>query len=362
MKILKDYNLKKLNAFKTEVSAKYFVEITSFKELVETIQNPIVVNEKIFVIGDGTNTLFTSNFDGLVLKINIFGKKIINEGDDFVVLEVGAGEDWPSLVMFTVENGWSGLENLAYIPGTAGAAPVQNIAAYGQNFGDSALSVTGLNLETLNEETITASDCKFFYRDSIFKNELKNKFIVTTVTLKLYKTPHFDINYFGSKPYESLETEIKKVSPDYPNTPLTPKIVAQAVISQRSIKLPDWHKVGTAGSFFKNPFVSIDKFESLKKEIPDLQTYPVDKMLYPNPDDPVFKMSDKVKIPAGKLLDQLGWRGKSIGKVGTFEKHALIVVSQKGAKANDILNFTNKMKADVFNNFQIRLEEEVNII
>jgi UDP-N-acetylmuramate dehydrogenase len=362
MKILKDYNLSALNAFKINVLTKYFIEINSEKEILKIFKNPDLNKLKLFIIGNGYNTLFRNDFEGMVIKINIMGIKLINENDKFVILEIGAGEDWHNLVMNSVNQGWSGIENLAYIPGTVGAAPVQNIAAYGQNFGDVAVSVNGFNLTCYKFETIEAKDCNFFYRDSVFKNKLKNKFIVTSVRLKLYKTPHFDLNYFGSKPYESLQSEIKKIVPEFPNVQITPKIVAQAVINQRTIKMPDWKVVGTAGSYFKNPFINKSKFDSLKKIIPDLQEYPIDKMLYPNPDDPIFKMSNKVKIPAGKLLDILGWRGKKDGNVGTFEKHALIVVCDMGVNSKDIINFTEKMKSDVFKNFEVKLEEEVNII
>jgi UDP-N-acetylmuramate dehydrogenase len=360
MKVSKNYSLKNLNAFKVDVKAKYFALVNSESELQEVIEG--YKNEPLFVLGDGYNTLFTKDFDGLVLKVGIKGIKPVKETEKDIVLEVGAGEDWHQLVEYSAKNEWSGLENLAYIPGTVGAAPIQNIAAYGQNFGDSCLSVRGYNLNNKKYENLNSKQCKFYYRDSIFKHELKNKFIITKVNLRLHKTAHFDLSYFGSRPYESLLAEIKKIIPDYPKTPLNSKIVVKAVVNLRKIKMPDWKKLPSAGSYFKNPFVSSKKYQALKKKIPDLQSYPINKMLYPDPNDPVFAKSDQVKIPAGKLLDVQGWRGKRIGDVGTFEKHALIVVNYGKATAKDILKFIKKMQNSVYEKYKIKLEPEVNII
>jgi len=355
-----NYSVQKLTAFKLPIKVRHFYKIKSITDASKLGDK--IDGEKIFVIGNGTNTFFTHDFQGTILKVDIKGIKIVKETMQTAIVDVGAGENWHKLVMYTVKKGWSGVENLALIPGTVGAAPVQNIAAYGQNFADSAVSVTGFNLKTKKLQTIEAKHCKFYYRDSIFKHEFKNNFIITSVRMKFFKTAHFDTNYYGSKPYESLMTEILKINPGYPNTPLTPEIIANAVINQRMVKMPNWKILGTAGSFFKNPFVTKEKFNKLKKQVPDLQAYPVDKMLYPNPDDPVFKMSNKVKIPAGKLLDELGWRGKRVGNVGTFERHALIVVSYKGATAKEILKFKNKMKESVYKKYNVKIEEEVNII
>ncbi len=245
------------------------------------------------------------------------------------------------------------------IPGTVGGAVTQNIAAYGQTFSEVVEKVKGIFLSDLGTlSVLSSSDCCFYYRDSIFKHDLKSKFIVTSVIVKLSKTPRYDLNYHGRAAYESLAGELAKFS----QPPFSPKDVAQAVIRLRQFKMPDWHVMGTAGSFFKNPFVSKEKFAELLKSLPDLQAYPVDHMLYPNPDDPVFKMADQVKIPAGRLLDELGWKGKRIGNVGTFEKHALVVVNYGGATGQEILEFTQKMQEDVKKNFGIELEPEVNIL
>ncbi|EKD62987.1 MAG: UDP-N-acetylenolpyruvoylglucosamine reductase [uncultured bacterium] len=360
MKIITDYNLKRLNSFKVNIKTKYFVEIKKREDLREISKSSLLKVEKFHILGDGTNTLFTQNFDGLVIKISIPKKQILSDDTKEVLVKVNAGENWHKFVMWSVNNRLSGIEDLSLIPGTIGAAPVQNLAAYGQNFGAVTKEVEGISLDTNKLETITKNECKFYYRDSIFKHELKNKFFITSVSVKLSKTPHFSTDYFGSAPYESLKQELIKIVPDLNN--LTPKIVAQAVTNLRRIKMPDWTKVGTAGSFFKNPVVTKNKYRQLLKVVPNLQAYPVNEMLYPDPDDPIFKMANYVKIPAGRLLDELGWKGKRIGNVGTFEKHALVIINHGNATGQEILEFSQKMQEDIYTNYDLKLEPEVNII
>lgn len=356
MRIYKNFNLKNYNAFKLTVFAKYFAKVNTISDLKKLLKK--YRKEKKFILGDGFNTLFTKNFNGLVIKINIKGIRFIKDLPKSVLIEVGAGEDWNKFVLYSVNNNFSGIENLALIPGTVGAAPIQNIAAYGQSFGETALKIKGININTLKEETILAKNCKLYYRDSLFKHELSNKFVITSVIVKLFKESHYDLNYHGRLPYESLKAELSK----YGHEPYSPKDIAKAVIHLRKIKMPDFKKIGTAGSFFKNPFVSKSKFEDLKKIMPDLQAYPINKMLYPHPNDPVFKLANFVKIPAGRLLDELGWKGKIINRVGTFKNHALVVINNGNATPKDIITFTNAMKKDVYINFKIQLETEVNII
>mgnify|MGYP001584430187 FL=1 len=340
-------NLAPYNTFQVSVFAKDFLELNNISQCHSGL------DPESIIIGLGANILFTKDYDGLVIKNNLKGKKIIKENDKEVLIEVASGENWHEFVMWAVDNNWSGVENLAYIPGTVGAAPVQNIAAYGQTAGETIDRVkTSDGLEFTNKE------CKFYYRDSIFKHELKNKKIITSVVFKLSKIAKGDTHYYGRFSYESLQTYLDKVG----KPPYTPKQIATAVIEQRTVKMPDWTKVGTAGSFFRNPFVKTYKFDELKKLMPDLQPYPINQMLYPNPDDPVFKMTDMVKIPAGRLFDELGWRGKRIGNVATHEKHALIVINCGGASGQEILEFTQKMQFDVKRTYDIDLEPEVNII
>ncbi len=327
-------DLKPFNTFGVSVQASNF---STIKEESEIAKLP----PKFMVLGEGANVLFTKDIDIPVVKNELKGIKRIDE----TTFEVASGENWQEFVMMSVEQGLSGVENLALIPGTVGAAAVGNIAAYGQNFGEVVESV-----KVFPDRIINAEECNFTYRNSDLKG-----FFVTSVTIKLSKTAKFDTNYYGSKPYESLKSELRE-------PPYSPKDIAEAVVRLRMKKLPDWHKVGTAGSFFKNPFVSKEKFEELKLIMPDLQAYPVDKMLYPNPDDPVFQKVDQVKIPAARLLDELGWRGKRIGNVGTFEKQALVIVNYGGATGMEILEFSQKMQEDMKKNFGIELESEVKII
>lgn len=330
-------DLKPYNTFGVSVQAPNFSIVRTESEIPKT--------SDFLVLGEGANVLFTKDVDKPVVKNELKGLKKIDD----VTFEVASGENWSDLVGWAVEQNLSGIENLALIPGTVGAAAVGNIAAYGQNVGEVVLSVKGFHLSSLSRLSVLSNkECDFSYRNSSLKD-----FFVTAVIIKLSKTAHFDTTYHSR--YESLKSEL-------PEPPYNPKMIAEAIIRLRTKKLPDWHKMGTAGSFFKNPFVSKEKFEGLKKTMTDLQTYPVNKMLYPHSDDPVFKKTDLVKIPAGRLLDELGWKGKRIGNVGTFEKHALVVVNYGGATGLEILDFSQKMQEDIKKNFAIDLEPEVKII
>ncbi|MDO8515504.1 MAG: UDP-N-acetylmuramate dehydrogenase [bacterium] len=290
-------NLQPYNTFQVSVFAKDFLELNSIDDLIKT--------DNFLILGLGANILFTKDFDGLVIKNNLKGKKIIKEDDKEVLIEVASGENWSDLVGFAVNNGWSGLEKMAFIPGTLGGALVGNIGAYGQTFEDIFISAKS------GKEIFAKDQCRFGYRESAFKHELKNYFI-ENVILKLSKNPDS-------------------------------KRIAEEITALRKSKLPDWTKIPTAGSFFKNPFVTPEKLTDLKKEFNDLVSY-------------------DLKIPAGFLLEKLGWKGKRIGNVATHENHALIVINCGGATGQEILDFTQKMQTDVKKNFGIDLEPEVNII
>jgi UDP-N-acetylmuramate dehydrogenase len=336
-------DLSPYNTFRVAAVAKRYLELNAIEDL------PL---EPALYLGSGANILFVKPKIDFVVKNNLKGKKIIKESDVEVILEIASGENWHEFVMWTVNNGWSGIENLADIPGTVGAAPVQNLAAYGQNVGENIQTITGFNLETRTIETLSYQQCKLFYRDSIFKHELRDKFFITSVTFRLYKSDHFATDYYSR--YESLKSYL-------PQNP-TPKTVAEAVTKIRIDKLPDWRTIGTAGSVFKNPFVTKKRYDELAKEVKQLQMYPINKMLYPNPDDPVFKMTDMVKIPAGRLLDELGWLGKRIGNVSTHPKHALIVINLGGATGQEIFDYILQMQSSVKKAYGIDLEPEINIV
>lgn len=360
MDIQKNVSLKKYNTFGIDVTAKYFVEIKSESDIKDLLDAKELAKQDILVLGDGANILFTKNFPGLVIKMSMKGRRIIKENDE-VVLEVSAGESWHELVMYAVEKGWGGIENLVFIPGTVGAAPVQNIAAYGQNFEDVFISLKALNLLTRKEELFEKKDCEFAYRTSRFKGRDRNKYLITAVTIKLSKEPIINTSYFETgKTYAkagSLEQELASIA----TPPYSVKDVANAVMNIRKKKLPDPAEIGTAGSFFKNPVITRSDYEKLKSIDPDLQCYPVDKLSYPKLDDPSLTHDDYVKVPAGRLLDNLGWKGKRIGNVGTYPNQALAVVNY-GAQASEVLEFTKAMQADIYKHYKIKLEPEVIII
>lgn len=303
-------------------------------------------DEPHLFLGHGANILFVHDFPGTVYKIDLTGMKVINETDETVTIEAMAGQDWHELVMWTVKNNWSGLENMAYIPGTVGAAATGNIAAYGQNQGDLVKSVEIYDLQTGKTEILPHNQCRFVYRNSDLK-----KYLVTKVVYELSKTAQFSTDYHSR--YESLKDELIKFS----TPPYRIQDVAQAVINIRKIKMPDWTQVGTAGSFFKNPFVTSEKYSMLSAQIKELQAYPTEKMLYPDKVE-----ADLVKIPAGRLLDELGWKNKKIGNVSTFGKHALVIINLGGATGQEIYDYAEKMREDIKKNFDIVLEYEVRII
>jgi len=354
MKILKNHSLKKHNTFRVDIKAKYFAEVESEDELLRLIGMPAYKNVRKIVLGEGANILFLGDFDGLVIKNLIKGVKVVSESSEFVELEIGAGESWHELVMFAIEKGWGGIENMVYIPGTVGAAPVQNIAAYGQNFSDVFCSLDAIELESGDHFTFLKADCEFEYRNSRFKTREMGKFVVTKVRIRLAKNPKVNLSYFEiGKSYAkkvSLVGELKNI------TNPTIRDVAEAVVRIRKNKLPKVSEIGTAGSVFKNPVVSRAKYEELKKEDQDLQSYPVENLNYEKE-----ATGEYVKIPAGRLLDNLGWKGRRIGNVGTYETQALAVVNY-GATPAEILNFIKQMKKVVKDNYGIALEEEILII
>ena len=266
--------LKELNTFGLEVRARYFATIDSDPCLEALLDQGIFRDGKFLILGGGSNVLFSSDYDGLVARMCLKGKQVVQEDSRRVVLEVSGGEDWAELVTYTVDRGWGGIENLAMVPGTVGAAPIQNIACYGQNLVDVFVSLDAVDLTTGTLKTFTKEECAFSYRDSIFKRSEKKRWLVTKVRLSLLKNPVTDTTYQSR--YDSIEDELKVLArPLY-----TIRDVYRAVCTIRSRKLPDVKEVGSAGSFFKNPVVSREKVLELRKMVPGLQVYPVDQLLY----------------------------------------------------------------------------------
>ncbi|HOI30855.1 MAG TPA: UDP-N-acetylmuramate dehydrogenase [Melioribacteraceae bacterium] len=338
MNIRENYPLKNLNTFGLDVYASYFIEIENEDQLFPFLESRYYKPDRFLVIGGGSNLLFKGNYEGTLLKYSVKGIKIIDESPDEIILESSGGELWDDLVAYTVEREYYGLENLTLIPGTVGAAPIQNIGAYGVELKDYFYYLEYINLETRSLKKIYKSDCRFGYRDSIFKNQLKNKSVITRVAFRLSKQKKLNLSY------KSLYDELKNI----PDKDLTIRTVRETVRKIRESRLPDPLVIGNAGSFFKNPEVSNEYYYSLIKKHPDIVAFKVNDSVY--------------KISAGWLIEKCGYKGKRIGNVGSYGKQALIIVNYGGASGMEILNFVEKIMEDVKSNFGIELISEVNII
>lgn len=337
MQILNNVSLKPFNTFGIDARAAFFAVIDHPGE-VQQLFNMDELNSlpKLF-LGGGSNVLLKSDFDGLVVKIDFSGISNTFPGNDEVIVTANAGENWDELVQYCVKNNWGGMENLALIPGSVGAAPIQNIGAYGVELKDIFSHLEALDLETYEMRRFSTGDCQFSYRNSIFKNELKNKFLITSVSFRLSQTPVLNLSY------PALKNEIEKTKVE-----TTIKSVADAVIRIRKSKLPDPAELGNAGSFFKNPVVDIEKFETLKSKYPLIPSF--------------FQQDGLIKIPAAWLIEQCGWKGKRIGDAGVHTNQPLVLVNYGGAKGLEILELSEHIRESVFNHFNILLETEVNII
>lgn len=338
MIIQENYSLKNLNTFRIDAQAKYFAEVSSVEELKEILTRNDFKNIPKLILGGGSNILLTKDFNGLVISYTDNEIKILSEDSSSVLIEAGAGAVWHDLVLFAIERNLGGIENLSLIPGKVGAAPIQNIGAYGQEIKDTFVSLKAVNINTGELKEFTNNACRFGYRDSIFKRELKGEFIIVSILLKLNKEPELNINY-GSVKEELEKLNLEKI---------TVKNVSEVICGIRLSKLPDPKKIGNAGSFFKNPEVSKSKLEELQKKYPDMPSYPAGEC--------------KFKIPAGWLIEKAGLKGKREGNVGTHIKQALVLVNYGGAKGEDVLKFKDYIKSEVKRLFNVELEEEVNII
>ncbi len=336
--IHKNFSLKAYNTFHIDVKAKQFLEVRSLEELKEIaiiIQN---FDLKYMILGQGSNTLFTQDFDGLVLYMNIKGKEIIRQNDRKVLIKACAGEVWHDFVLWALEQDYSGIENLALIPGRIGSAPIQNIGAYGVEIKDVIECVEVFDMETLKTRKIVNPDCAFDYRDSIFKRN-KGKFIITAINMQLQK----NVNQVNTS-YGTVQSYLEQKGVMTPS----PMDVAQAIIEIRQSKLPDYKVLGNAGSFFKNPLISKIQYEQLKSNSKDV---------------PNFATSDEmVKIPAGWLIEKCGYKGKKIGNVGVHEHQALVLVNYGGATGNEVLALAIEIQKTVKAQFEIDLELEVNVV
>ena len=336
--IRENFPLKDHNTFSISAKAKYFTEIETTEQLKEIFSSEQFKNEHKLILGGGSNLLFTKDFDGLVIKNNLKGIEKIYENNDYALLKVGAGENWHEFVLSSIKENLSGIENLSLIPGTVGAAPMQNIGAYGVEIKDVFYSLEAFDIATGEIKEFLKDECNFGYRESIFKKELKGKYIIVSVTFKLSKNHKINISYGAIK--DTL-TEMNIANP-------TIKDVSDAVSYIRSTKLPDPKVIGNAGSFFKNPEIDQNHFQVLKEKYPDIVSYPIDE--------------NKVKIPAGWLIEKAGWKGKTFENYGVHKNQALVLVNYGEAKGEQINNLADQIQTSIFNDFGIKLDKEVNII
>lgn len=338
-----DVSLKPYNTFRVDVKTKDLYQITNIDNIQELIRLNIF-KHKFYILGGGSNTLFTKDYDGAILKVDLMGKNVIEETDDFVKIKVASGEDFTSFVEWTVKNNYLGLQNLAWIPGTVGATPVQNVGAYGSEIKDVLESVEYIDLESGNTVNILGSECKFGYRDSIFKHELKGKALITSVTFVLQK---ISLNEEIPEKYLEYAGIQKTLSEDF-SKPYTLNKVYEAICQIRKEKLPDIQEYGSCGSTFENPIIPLEQYGRLKEKYPELPSYPTDKPEY-------------VKIPVAYIFEKLGWKEKRCGDAGTW-KHPLIVTNYGNASAQELLDVIKQMQEDFYNDTHIKVETEINII
>jgi UDP-N-acetylmuramate dehydrogenase len=337
MEIQNHFSLKNYNTFGIEANAKQFVAVHSIEELKSVLAENKAKNK--FILSGGSNMLLTKNIDALVIHINLKGREIVEENDDFVWVESQAGENWHEFVMWTIDNDFGGLENMSLIPGNVGTTPVQNIGAYGTEIKDTFVSCTAMKIDSLEMKSFDKAECQFGYRESIFKNEVKDQYIITSVVFKLTKRNHKITISYGD-----ITSELEKLNIKNP----TLKEVSNAVIAIRQSKLPDPKVLGNSGSFFKNPIVLKSDFEPIHKKFPEMKFYEISET--------------EVKVPAGWLIEQAGFKGKRFGDAGIHVNQALVLVNYGNATGQEILNLSKEIQDTIFKKFGIQIEAEVNIV
>lgn len=338
MLLERNFSLKNHNTFHIDARAETLAVVKTVEDLEEIYNSSKYRSKKKLILGGGSNLLFTRNFIGLVLKMEISGIEVVEDADNSVIVSFGAGENWHQCVMWCIENGFGGVENLSLIPGTIGAAPMQNIGAYGVEIKEVFHSLEAYEIKTGKTVRFYNEDCQFGYRYSAFKGSLKGRYIISKVFLRLTKQPVFNIEYGHLK--EALE-KMGAIE-------LSLKTVSQAVINVRQSKLPDPLEIGNAGSFFKNPIIENEHFESIKAAYQDIPSYTVD--------------AQSTKVPAAWLIDYCGWKGKRFGDIGVHDKQALVLVNHGNGNGNEILALSKKIQKSVFETFGVQLEPEVNIV
>ena len=337
MEIVSNFSLKKHNTFGIEAKAKQFVAVHSVQDLKTILQEN--QSQKKFILGGGSNMLLTKDIDALVIHVDLKGKKIIKENNDFVWVEGQAGESWHEFVLWTIDQNFGGLENMSLIPGNVGTTPVQNIGAYGTEIKDTFASCEAMTIESQEMRTFTKEECRFGYRESIFKNEAKNQYVITSVVFKLTK-----INHKINTSYGDISSELAKNNITIP----TLKDISNAVIAIRQSKLPDPKELGNSGSFFKNPILLKSDFEKIQQQFPEIKYFDISKT--------------EVKVPAGWLIEKAGFKGKRFGDAGIHKNQALVLVNYGNATGQEILNVSKDIQETIFKKFGIHIEAEVNVI
>ncbi len=338
MRIIENYSLQKLNTFGLQVKAKYYVELNSTNEVIKFLRSENFNFNNKLVIGGGSNLLFTKDFDGLIIKVNIPGIHVVKEDEHHFWVKSGAGIVWQDLIDSCIQANFGGIENLSLIPGTVGAAPIQNIGAYGVELKDTFEALEAIEFTSGKKRYFRKEDCHFGYRDSIFKNELKDKFLITNVVLKLTKKPVINISY----------GKIKEVLKESGLDNISVKDVSESIIKIRKSKLPDPKNIGNAGSFFKNPVIPNPQFEKLLTEHPQLPSYK--------------QGNDYTKIPAAWLIEQCNFKGKSHNGAAVHQEQPLVLINKDNATGKDLIELSQKIQNKVASKFGIKLETEVRII
>lgn len=337
MMIQKNISLKPFNTFQVEANAAFFADIRQQSDIAEALEFAHDNSLPILILGGGSNFLFTKNFPGIVLHINTKGIEYLGEENDKVYLKVQAGTVWEDLIDYAMKEGFYGLENLTLIPGKVGSAPVQNIGAYGIELKDVFHSLEAIDLNSGLNQTFTLAECQFGYRQSIFKSSHKGHYLITSVTFALSKNFHPHLDYTDVKEYFEGQLPIA----------ISPQALREAIRQIRLKKLPEVEKIGSAGSFFKNPVITEDAFQSLLTDFPHLTS---------------FKVPEGIKISAAWLISHCGWKGYRQGDAGVWPQQPLVLVNYGKASGEEILRLANKIIQSVEDRFHIHLESEVNII
>ena len=338
MLVQSNVSLRHLNTFGLDADARYFVNVTSADELTAVLRDPEWKGAPKFILGGGSNILLTQDIEALVIHPDIKGITIVGETEETVVLAAGAGEVWHDFVMHCVDNGYGGVENLSLIPGTVGAAPMQNIGAYGVEIKSVIESVEAVDIESGEKRVFSNAECEFGYRESIFKKALKHKYVITGATFRLSKKPVLNAAY------GDVQKTLQEMGAENP----TIRDISEAIMQIRRSKLPDPAKIGNAGSFFKNPEIPVAQFAQLRETFPEVPGYPVD--------------AETVKVPAGWLIERAGWKGYREGDIGVHARQALVLVNYGGGTGAQIKALSEKIQASVAGQFGIRLNAEVNFI